>query len=511
MYVGVTKDEAQHSRWTFYEVVNELKLKSNTMQFLLVLNILGFLYLSLALTMIFPLVVSFIYEDGCASAFLCSIVITALFGGFLYWTFPSKKKELSHRDGFSIVTLGWSTVALFGCLPFIFSGSITSFTNAYFETMSGFTTTGATICLSIEQLPQSILFWRGLIQWLGGMGIILFSIAILPLLGVGGMELYKAEVPGPTPDKIKPRITETARTLWKVYLLISVLEVLLLCAGGMNLFDSLCHTFTTLATGGFSTKNISIEYYHSSYFEIVLIVFMLLAGINFALHYRLLLGNIKDFWKSSELRFFLSVFLIASLIIAINLRLNLFDSLASSLRHASFQVASIITTTGYSSKNFGEWPALSQYVLLVLMFIGGCTGSTGGSIKCFRIMLLLKQGYRELYRMIHPHAVVPLKLAGKSVPTGIMEGVGSFFFLYFFLFAISSIIMTLLGLDLITAISSVAACIGNVGPGLAAVGPAENYHHLPLLGKWLLTFCMLLGRLEIYTVIVLFIPEFWKK
>lgn len=481
------------------------------MQLPLILNILGFLYFFLSLAMIFPLIVSLIYRDGCTVAFLYSIVITAISGAILYWTFPSKKKELSHRDGFSIVTLGWSSAALFGSLPFLLSGSISSFTNAYFETMSGFTTTGATICLSIEHLPQSILFWRAFIQWLGGMGIILFSIAILPLLGVGGMELYKAEVPGPAPDKIKPRIAETARTLWKVYLLISVLEVLLLCGGGMNLLDALCHTFTTLATGGFSTKNTSIAYYHSPYFETVFIVFMLLAGINFSLHYRLLLGNVKDFWKSSELRFFLSVFLIASLIIAINLRLNLFSSLVSSLRYASFQVASILTTTGYSSKNFGEWPVLSQYLILLLMFIGGCTGSTGGSIKCFRIMLLLKQGYRELYRMIHPHAVVPIKLGGKSVSPAIMEGVWGFFFLYFSLFAISSLVMTLLGLDLITSISSVAACIGNVGPGLAAVGPAENYCHLPMLGKWFLTFCMLLGRLEIYTVLVLFIPEFWKK
>jgi trk system potassium uptake protein TrkH len=481
------------------------------MQLSLILNVLGFLYLLLSLTMLFPLTVSIIYQDGCIPTFLYSLVITGVLGVLLYLVFPSKKKELTHRDGFFIVTMGWVTASFFGSLPFLFSGSILSFTDAYFETMSGFTTTGASICTSVEQLPQSILFWRGFIQWLGGMGIILFSIAILPLLGVGGMELYKAEVPGPTPDKIKPRIAETARTLWKVYLLMSILQVILLCIGGMSLFDSLCHTFATLATGGFSTKNVSVEYYNSAYFDTVFIVFMLLAGLNFALHYQLLQGNLKSFFKNSELRFFLLVFIASSLIIAINLRCTLFDSFMYSLRHACFQVASIVTTTGYSSKNFGEWSALSQFILLILMFIGGCTGSTGGGIKCFRIMLLLKQAYRELYRMLHPHAVVPVKLGGKSVTPHTMEGVWGFFFLYLFLFTVSTLIMTILGLDLITAISSVASCIGNVGPGLAAVGPAQNYAHLPALGKWVLTLCMLLGRLEIYTVVVLFIPEFWEK
>jgi len=481
------------------------------MQLSLILSILGFLYFFLALTMILPLAVSFIYGDGCSLAFIYSIITTAIAGGILYWVFPPQKKELSHRDGFTIVTLGWATIALFGSLPFLFSDTIPSFTNAYFETMSGFTTTGATICQAIEQLPKSILFWRSLIQWLGGMGIILFSIAILPLLGVGGMELYKAEVPGPTPDKIKPRIAETARTLWKVYLLISLAEVFLLILGGMDLFDATCHTFTTLATGGFSTKNISVEYYNSPYLESILTLFMLLAGINFSLHYRLLLGKVKGFWNNSELHFFLSTFLIASLLIAVNLRLSLFSDLFSSLRHACFQVASILTTTGYSSDNFGEWPYFSQCLLLLLMFIGGCTGSTGGSIKCFRIMLLFKQGYRELYRMIHPHAVVPVKLGGKSIPPKTIEGIWGFFSIYLLLFAVSSLIMTLLGLDLITAISAVAACIGNIGPGLGAVGPAENFNHLPALGKWLLSLCMLIGRLEIYTVIVLFVPEFWKK
>ncbi len=481
------------------------------MQFLLTLHILGFLHIFLALTMLLPLGISFFYADGCSNAFIYSILATILPGSLLYWACPAQKKELSHRDGFAIVTLGWATAALFGSLPFLLSGTIEGFTNAYFETMSGFTTTGATILPTVEGLPESILFWRSLIQWLGGMGIILFSIAILPLLGVGGMELYKAEVPGPTPDRIKPRIAETARTLWKVYLLISCLEVFFLCAGGMTLFDALCHTFTTLATGGFSTRNLSIEYYGSPYLEGVITVFMLVAGINFSLHYQLLRGNIKGFWKNGETQFFLAVFLIAALVITVNLRLSLFDSLMTSFRHASFQVASILTTTGYSSHNFAVWPFLSQLLLLVLMFVGGCTGSTGGGIKCFRIMLLFKQGYREIYRMIHPRAVVPVKLGGRSVSPRILEGVWGFFFLYLLLFVLNTLVMTLLGVDLITAISAVAACIGNIGPGLNAVGPAANYNHLPALGKWCLSFCMLLGRLEIYTVIVLLVPEFWKK
>jgi trk system potassium uptake protein TrkH len=481
------------------------------MQFLLILHILGFLHIFLALTMLLPLALAFLYGDGCSNAFIYSILATLLAGSVLYWAYPAQKKELSHRDGFAIVTLGWVFVALFGSLPFLLSGTIVGFTNAYFETMSGFTTTGATILPTVEQLPKSILFWRSLIQWLGGMGIILFSIAILPLLGVGGMELYKAEVPGPTPDRIKPRIAETARTLWKVYLLISCLEVFFLCAGGMNLFDSLCHTFTTLATGGFSTRNLSVESYASPYCEWVITVFMLVAGINFSLHYQLLRGNIKVFFKNGEMQFFLAVFMAAALAITINLRLHLFDSLLTSFRHASFQAASILTTTGFSSHNFALWPFLAQFILLVLMFVGGCTGSTGGGIKCFRIMLLFKQGYREIYRMIHPHAVVPVKLGGRSVSPRIVEGVWGFFFLYFFLFALNTLVMTLLGADLVTAISAVASCIGNIGPGLNAVGPAANYNHLPALGKWCLTFCMLLGRLEIYTVIVLFVPEFWKK
>ena len=481
------------------------------MQFLLILNILGFLNIFFAVTMLPPLLLSFFYGDGCSNAFILTMLATVLPGLVLYRAFPAQKKELSHRDGFAIVTLGWVTAAFFGSLPFLLSGTITSFTNAYFETMSGFTTTGATILPAVEGLPKSILFWRSLIQWLGGMGIILFSIAILPLLGVGGMELYKAEVPGPTPDRIKPRIAETARTLWKVYLLITCLEVFFLCAGGMNLFDSFCHTFTTLATGGFSTRNLSVEYYASPYCEGVITVFMLVAGINFSLHYQLLRGNLKGFLKNGETQFFLAVFLAATLAITINLRIHLFDSLLTSFRHASFQAASILTTTGFSSHNFAVWPFLAQFILLVLMFVGGCTGSTGGGIKCFRIMLLFKQGYREIYRMIHPHAVVPVKLGGKSVSARIVEGVWGFFFLYFFLFALNTLVMTLLGSDLVTAISAVASCIGNIGPGLNAVGPAANYNHLPALGKWCLTFCMLLGRLEIYTVIVLFVPEFWKK
>jgi len=477
-----------------------------------ILHILGALIFFLGSMMIFPFLFALYFGEGDARFLITSSLITISSGLTLFFGFKNTgEEEISHKEGFLIVGLGWICAGAFGTLPYIFSGTFNSFVDAYFEAMSGFTTTGATVLLSIEDIPHGILFWRSLTHWLGGMGIILLSIAILPLLGVGGMQLYKAEVPGPVYDKIKPRVAEIAKTLWGVYVLLTAIEVLLLLLGGMNLFDSLCHAFGTMATGGFSTKETSIGHFNSIYFDTVITVFMLIAGTNFALHYQFLQGNFKSFWKNSEFRFFISLTFFAMLLVTINLKINYFETLAQSFRYASFQVASIITTTGYTTADFGKWPCFSQIMLLLLMFIGGSAGSTGGGMKCLRILLILKHGYRELYRHIHPRAILPVKLEGQLVPPEVMGSILGFFLLYILIFIAATLVMGILGMDLISAFSSVAASLGNIGPGLGTVGPVYNYEHIPFAGKWLLIFCMLLGRLEIYTIIILLIPEFWKK
>jgi trk system potassium uptake protein TrkH len=398
-----------------------------------------------------------------------------------------------------------------GAIPFLLSDSIPHFTDAYFESLSGFTTTGASILKDIERLPPSILLWRSITQWLGGMGIIVLSIAILPFLGIGGMQLYKAEIPSPVVDKLKPRISDTAKTLWKVYILITALQVGLLLAGGMSLFDAVCHTFCTMPTGGFSPKNASIAHYNSPYFDAVIIVFMLLAGINFSLHYRLLRGESTVFGRDPECRLFLSLVGIFILLVTFDIYGSVYDSITTAFRYAAFQVSSIITTTGFVTADYDQWPSLSRNLLILCMFLGGMAGSTGGGMKTMRIMLLAKHAYQEIFRIIHPHAVTTVKLGGKAVPADILSSIWGFFVLYLGIFVISALIMAALGLDVISAFSSVAACIFNVGPGLGSVGPVQNYLHVPFLGKWVLIFCMLLGRLEIYTVIVLLMPEFWRK
>jgi trk system potassium uptake protein TrkH len=383
--------------------------------------------------------------------------------------------------------------------------------DAFFESVSGFTTTGSSILTDIEAVSKGLLFWRSFIQWLGGMGIIVLSVAILPFLGVGGMQLYKAEVPSPVPDKLKPRIRDTATTLWKVYALISLAEVALLMIGGMTLYDTLCHAFTTMPTGGFSTKNASIAHYDSAYFDAVFIFFMLLAGINFSLHYQFLRGKPLAFWRDSECRFFLGTVLMLIAIVTLNIYGNVYEKIGEALRFGAFQVVSIVTTTGYATADYELWPTMSQLILLLCMFLGASAGSTGGGMKCLRVMLYLKYCYKELFSLIHPHAVKPIKLGGRTIPEDVVRSVLGFMGLYVGLFAFSSVLMAGMGLDFTTAITSVAAAIGNIGPGLGTVGPVDNYAHIPYLGKWVLLGCMLLGRLEIYTVIILVVPEFWRK
>jgi trk system potassium uptake protein TrkH len=477
----------------------------------LTLYLVGFLNLFLAFSMTAPLAVSLIYQDGTAIYFLATIGLVVFSGLILILTFRSPGQEIRHREGMAVVTLGWVSAGFFGSLPYYMTGVLDRFIDCLFESFSGFTTTGASIMTDIEMLPQAILFWRDLTHWLGGMGIIVMTIAILPLLGVGGMQLFKAEAPGPVTDRLKPRIAETAKTLWKVYLVFTGAEVLLLHLGGMELFDSFCHTFGTLATGGFSTKSASIGHYQSAYFDTVITVFMLISGINFTLHYQALSGNIKAFYKNSELRFFLAIFLTASILITWSIWKSHVPSLGESVRLATFQTASILSTTGYTTTDFEQWPSFARIILLTLIFIGGSAGSTGGSIKVLRVMLLLKHSYRELRHLIHPRAVIPVKLQGRIVPDDVMFSVWGFFILFLALFIVAALLLTIMGIDLTTSLTAVAASIGNIGPGLGSVGPTENYAHLPQAAKTVLILCMLLGRLEVYTVFILFVPEFWKK
>jgi len=477
-----------------------------------IVRFLGILVFFLGLSMAGPLLVSVFTHDGSTHAMVLSMAVTSAAGAILFaLSRPAAETQLSHRDGVAVVTLGWIMAGLFGTLPYLFSGAIPEITNAYFESISGFTTTGASILADIEKLPSAILLWRSQTQWIGGMGIIVLSIAILPFLGVGGMQLYKAEIPGPVVDKLKPRISETAKTLWKLYLLFTVVEVVLLRIGNMTLFDSVCHAFCTMPTGGFSPKTASIAHYNSTYFDIVFILFMLIAGINFSLHYKLITGNARIMGRDPEFRVFFGLWLAFVVIITLNLYPEVYPSLGAALRRAAFQVSSIITTTGFVTADYATWPALSQILLLVCMFIGAMAGSTGGGMKTMRVMLLFRHGYREIFRIVHPHAVTSVKLGGKPVPQEILNSIWGFFILYLGLFVMATAVMASLGLDMVSSVASVAASIGNIGPGLGTVGPADNYAHLPLIGKWVLVFCMLLGRLEIYTVIVLLSPEYWRK
>ena len=482
------------------------------MNFQIIMRFTGILVFFLGLSMLAPLGASFLFGDRCTESLLLAMSITCFWGIILFaFTKNQKEQQLNHRDGVAIVTLGWIMAGLVGSLPYLFSGTIPTFTDACFESISGFTTTGASIITDIESLPEGILLWRSLTQWLGGMGIIVLSIAILPFLGIGGMQLYKAEIPSPIVDKLKPRISETARILWKIYLLFTLVQVGLLLAGGMSLFDSVCQAFCTMPTGGFSTKNASIAQFNSTYIDFVILIFMLLAGINFSLHYRLLKGDLKIFARDTECRVFLSIVGVFILLVTLDLCGDVYHSFFQAFRFAAFQVSSIITTTGFVSADYEKWSHFSQIVLFICMFLGAMAGSTGGGIKIVRVILMAKHGYQQVFRIIHPHAVTTVKLGGEAVSTDVLWSIWGFFFLYMALFVVATLTMAGLGLDFMSSISSVAASIGNIGPGFGIVGPIRNYLEIPTAGKWVLISCMLLGRLEIYTVIVLMIPEYWRK
>ncbi len=432
--------------------------------------------------------------------------------GLVLWLLNRRldQNSIGKREGYIIVSLAWIIISLFGAIPFVLSGTTSNYTDAFFETMSGFTTTGSSIFTDIEGLPKGILFWRSMTHWIGGMGIIVLSLAILPILGIGGMQLFVAEVPGITPDKIHPRITQTAKRLWLIYVLFTLLQTVLLMFGGMNLFDSLCHAFGTMATGGFSTKNNSAAGF-SPYIQYILIIFMFLAGVNFSLHYFALKGKFQKILHNEELRLYVLILIISSLLITIALIIMQGTPIEKAFRDSLFQVVSIVTTTGFVSYNYLLWPFFAWFLLFLLMFTGGCAGSTGGGIKMVRINLLFKNSLLELKRIIHPQAILPVRLNGKAISQEIIFNVLAFFLIYIIIFAFGSLLMSSMGMEFESAVGSVAASLGNIGPGLGSVGPVLNYGLIPVPGKWLLAFLMLLGRLELFTVLILFSPTFWKK
>jgi trk system potassium uptake protein len=463
--------------------------------------------------MLIPAMISIYYNEIRAlNAFFLTIVSAVLISLFLLFILRNTtSKTMKTRDGFIFVSMSWIFASLIGAFPFYLSGSIPGFTEAFFETISGFSTTGASILTDIESLPRSLLFWRSLTHWLGGMGIVVLTVAVLPLLGIGGLQLIKAEAPGPTVDKLTPRITETAKLLWFIYIGFTISETALLMFGGMNLVDALTHTFGTLATGGFSTKNTSIAHFNSAYIEGIITLFMVLAGINFSLHFRLLMGKFTYVFRDTEFKSYLVIYISATLIMTLNLYGNFYQSITESFRYASFQAATIVTTTGYASADFEKWPYFSQTILYILMFVGGCSGSTGGGIKVIRLVTLLKQGLNEMKYLIHPRGIFTLRISGDSVPKAIIFSISGFFFLYIFMLLITSLVVASSGEDLLTSFTTALATVGNIGPGFGKIGPTENYAFFPAYVKWFLSFAMLVGRLELYTVLILFTPRFWKN
>lgn len=476
----------------------------------LVLGILGRLLTAYSLAMTIPLIMAAFNKETSLSAFILSVIITGVAGIILMQRYKLSTLKMGVREGFAIVSAAWILTSLFGALPYWFADVVPTYIDAVFETVSGLTTTGASVINDVEALPQSLLFWRSLTHWLGGMGIIVLFILLLPNTGVGAVHLFNAEVPGPTNERVLPRIRDTAITLWKIYVVFTIILTLLLWIAGMTFPDAVNNSFATIATGGFSTKNTSIMYYDNLAIELILTFFMILAGGNFGIYLMAWRKkNIKAF-RNTELLVYLLIILVATILIAGSLWFSSGKAPAYAFRHALFQVASIITTTGYASANFDQWPAMTKLILFILMFIGGSSGSTSGGMKVSRIMLLAKSTWAELKRGIHPRAVSSVKLEGKLIDPDTLNRVGIFFFLYIVIFAAASIIIAGTGLAPFDAMSAVAATLGNVGPGFGVVGPTTTFASINLLGKSVLTICMLLGRLEFFTLLILFRPEFWR-
>ncbi len=479
--------------------------------FKIVFRLLGSLLFIESFFLLLSAVVSLIYGESSVYSLLIPGAITLIIGGISWQNRHKYPDNIGKKEGYLIVALVWVVFSLFGSLPFVIGGYIPSFTDAFFETMSGFTTTGASVLNNIEEMPKGILFWRSITQWMGGMGMIVMSLAVLPMLGIGGMELFAAEVPGPTADKLHPRVRQTAKSLWGIYAGLTLIEVILLLFGGMSLFDAVNHAFTTMATGGYSTKQASVAE-ESAYIQYIIILFMFLAGVNFSLHYFALKFKFKKVFNNEEFRYYLGFVL--SFTFALTLIVffgNLGLDFEKSFRDALFQVVSLITTTGFVTADYLQWGSLGIVLVFMMMFFGGSAGSTGGGVKIVRIVMLLKNSLMEFKRLLHPHAIIPVRLNHRAIKPEIVTNVLAFIVVYILTFVIGTVIMSSLGLDLDSAMGSVIASLGNIGPGIGSVGPVENFAHIPWIGKWVLSFLMLMGRLELFTVMIIFTPVFWKK
>ncbi|WOJ92482.1 TrkH family potassium uptake protein [Congregibacter variabilis] len=482
------------------------------MHFSISLRILGLLLTLFSVTMLPPLLIAVLADDDTVTGFISAFAITLMSGATLWLPLRGVKRDLQIRDGFLVTALFWIVLGLFGSLPFALTESLNmDITDAIFESVSGLTTTGATVLTGLDELPASILLYRQMLQWLGGIGIIVVAVAVLPMLGIGGMQLYRAETPGPSKDsKLTPRITETAKALFTIYLALTVL-----CAGayslaGMSGFDAVCHAFATVAIGGFSTHDASMGYFQSDAIYMVSTMFMLISALNIGLHFAAFRRrSMVGYWEDSEARFFAGAMAVCVGITCAYLMFSETLNTQDSLVHGLFQAVSITTTTGFATQDFSIWPGFLPMMLLMFSFMGGCVGSTGGGIKAMRLMLIYKQGIRELKQLIHPHAIIPLKVGNRRVEATVVSAVWSFFAVYTFAFIVIMLVLMATGLDFITAFSAVAAALNNLGPGLGSV--AANYGEISNFAKSVLCFAMLLGRLEVFTLLVLFTPMFWRN
>ena len=478
------------------------------MNYRMIFHTLGAVLACLAVLMLLPLLAGLCYGEN-VLAFVIAIGITAAVS-FILRCFKPRSTDIYAREGFVIVGLAWISMSLLGALPFVISGQIPNYIDAVFETVSGFTTTGASILTDIEGMSHACLFWRSFTHWIGGMGVLVFVMAVLPMSGEHSMHIMRAEVPGPTVGKLVPRAKETAKILYLMYMALTALETIFLKAGGMSFFDALLHAFGTAGTGGFSTKAASVGAFNSLYVEMVISVFMLLFSVNFNLYYLLLIGRLKDVLKNEELHWFLAIVLFCVLTIAVNIS-SMYGSFATALRHAFFNVSTIISTTGFGTVDFNLWPQYSKWLLILLMFIGACAGSTGGGMKVSRLIMLLKSASAELRQMIRPRSVTRVQLEGKRVETGAVHAVSTFFVMYVMILLVCTLLISVDGFDMETNFTGALACLSNIGPGMSLVGPTGNYSLFSAFSKIVLSLAMLIGRLEIYPILLLFNRHTWKR